>query len=127
MSHDLLRIEIPIAPPTGLLTNHRHRGHWAVTSEATKALKWEAKSAMMQPPPEPVQHYDLDVTVVWGPDEYPSEARFPDVDNLPPAIKPAIDMLQHQRYIVNDRLCHDYTIRQKMGEAGRIILEVRPR
>lgn len=124
MNHTKTRIVIHTAPPRALLSNHRRRSHWRVQSEASQELKWEALDAMTEPPRSPLTHYRIDITVVWGKDDYPSETKLPDLDNLPPAVKPAIDMLQQQGYIVNDRFCQEYTIRQQLGDTGRIILEL---
>lgn len=126
-NHAPIRVEVNTAPPKDLMTNHRHRTHWAVLGEATKALQWEAIRAMSDPPEQPVWYYDMDVTVIWSRDDYPSEKRFPDVDNLPPAVKPCVDMLQKQGYILDDKYCRRYSIAQELGDSGRIILEVTPR
>lgn len=120
-----LTVRIPMAPPKGLLSNHRRRNHWRAQHRDSMALQEATRYATEAPTRGMIGSYEIDVTVVWGPDSYKTISRLPDLDNLPPAIKPAIDILEYRGVIDNDRHCQRYTIRQELGEEGAIILAIR--
>jgi Holliday junction resolvase RusA-like endonuclease len=122
---DTLRIVVPLAPPKGLMSNHRRRNHWREQARDTDALREAVRYATATPTRRVRGRYTLDVTVVWGPDSYTHASRLPDLDNLPPAIKPICDQLQVIGVIDNDRLCAEYTIRQRLGDSGAVILDLR--
>lgn len=123
---DELCIRVPMAPPKGLMSNHRRRNHWSKQARDADLLKNATRYATEVPLRGMIGRYELDVLVIWGPDSYKTASRLPDLDNLPPAIKPAIDVLQMRGVIDNDRLCTRYTIRQELGREGAIVLTIIP-
>jgi Holliday junction resolvase RusA-like endonuclease len=123
-----MRIVISQAPAKALLPNNRSRNHWSKRSEATRELRTAAKYEAYEQKPsgwEPVIHYKATIEVEWDRRQYPKEGDKPDLDGLlGGALKPAIDGLQDAGIIVDDKYAVEYTIRQRIGDTGRIIIDL---
>lgn len=119
-------ITIPMPPPRLLMANQRKRLHWSIQSEATRQVRedaaWVAKAANLTPV---AGEYVAEVEVVWGPEDFGPNRNLPDVENIPPAIKPVSDGLVDAGVIDDDRYCVSFTIRQRRGDTGAIIYTVR--
>jgi Holliday junction resolvase RusA-like endonuclease len=121
-----MRIVISQAPANALLPNNRSRNHWSSRSAATTELRKAAKYEAYEQKPagwQPILTYKATVEVEWDAGRYTAR-RMPDLDGVLNACKPAIDGLQDAGIIVDDKYAVEYTIRQRIGDTGRIIIDL---